>query len=213
MSDYVEQRFAMVQSQLKKRGISDERVIQAFLDVPRHKFVPKPLREKAYEDHPLDIGNGQTISQPYMVAIMTELLALSPNDRVLEIGTGSGYQAAILAHLAAEVYTVERDSDLAERSKSLLTSLGYSSIRFAAGDGTLGLSEFAPYDAIVVTAGAPKIPNSLLKQLELNGRLICPVGDHEIQQLLKITRTKKGFKKETFGNCKFVPLIGKEGWE
>jgi protein-L-isoaspartate(D-aspartate) O-methyltransferase len=213
MSDYIEQRSEMVRSQIIKRGISDERVIKAFLAVPRHEFVPEPLRNNSYDDNPLDIENGQTISQPYMVALMTDLLDLDPKSKVLEIGTGSGYQAAILSCLAGQVYTIERDSELATTAKKVLSNLGYKNIRFFEGDGTLGLPEFAPFDAIIVTAGSPKIPNSLLKQLNEDGCLLCPVGDHEIQRLLKVTYTNEEYRQETFGNCKFVPLVGKEGWK
>jgi len=212
MSDFDLKRGEMIQAQIQERGITDEKVLDALMTVPRHEFIPCSHREKAYDDHPVDIGNGQTISQPFMVALMTDLLALNPNDRVLEIGTGSGYQTAILAHLAQKVFTIERDLDLACSSKEILTQLGFSSIHFAEGDGTLGLPEFAPYDAIIVTAGAPKLPGSLLNQLAIDGSLICPVGDHKVQKLLKVTRTSDGFHQETFGNCKFVPLVGREGW-
>ncbi len=206
------ERKAMVWEQLVPRGIKDERVIQAFLKVPRHEFVPYPDREDSYGDFPLPIGEGQTISQPYMVALMTELLKLQEEDRVLEIGTGSGYQTAILAELAKEVYTVERIEILLERAKKILRRLGYKNIHFRVGDGTLGWEEFAPYNAIIVTAGSPEIPQPLLDQLEEGGRLVIPVGDRYSQVLIRVTRKRRGFKRENFGPCVFVPLIGRFGW-
>lgn len=205
-------RANMVEYQLRRRGIKDERVLQAFMKVPRHKFVqPKDLW-RAYEDYPLPIGYGQTISQPYIVAVMTELLELKGDERVLEVGTGSGYQAAILAELSKEVFTIERIPELAQRSQKLLRELGYENVRVVVGDGSKGLPQFAPYDAIIVTAAAPKPPKPLLEQLKEGGRLVIPIGTHKLQDLTRITKIGSEFKTENFGPCLFVPLIGEEGW-
>lgn len=205
-------RANMVEYQLRRRGIKDERVLQAFLKVPRHKFVRPQDVWHAYEDYPLAIGYGQTISQPYMVAIMTELLELKGDERVLEIGTGSGYQAAILAELAKEVFTIERIPELAQRAEKTLQELGYSNVKVVVGDGSKGLPEYAPYDAIIVTAAAPKPPQPLLEQLKDRGRLVIPVGTRRLQDLLRITKIGNEFKTENFGPCLFVPLIGEAGW-
>jgi len=180
--------------------------------VPRHFFVPPEFQKHAYEDHPVKIGCGQTISQPYMVAIMTELLELEASDRVLEIGTGSGYQTAILATLANEVVSVERHADLAEYAQARLAQAGYRNVEVVEGDGTQGYPQRAPYDAIIVTAGSPLVPDSLKKQLAIGGRLICPAGPRECQELIKLTRDETGFDEETSIRCVFVPLIGEEGW-
>ena len=206
-------RANMVEYQLRRRGIKDERVLQAFLKVPRHKFVRPQDIWHAYEDYPLSIGYGQTISQPYMVAIMTELLELKGDERVLEIGTGSGYQAAILAELAKEVFTIERIPELAKKAEKVLQELGYNNVKVVVGDGSKGLPEFAPYDGIIVTAAAPKPPQPLLEQLKDGGRLVIPVGSRKLQDLLCITRIGNEFKTENFGPCLFVPLIGEEGWK
>ncbi|MCS3920682.1 protein-L-isoaspartate(D-aspartate) O-methyltransferase [Candidatus Fervidibacter sacchari] len=206
-------RANMVEYQLRRRGIKDERVLQAFLKVPRHKFVRPQDMWHAYEDYPLAIGYGQTISQPYMVAIMTELLELKGHERVLEIGTGSGYQAAILAELAKEVFTIERIPELAKKAEKVLRELGYNNVKVIIGDGSKGLPEFAPYDGIIVTAAAPKLPQPLLEQLKDGGRLVIPVGSRKLQDLLRITRIGNEFKTENFGPCLFVPLIGEEGWK
>ena len=202
----------MVESQIATRGIRDPRVLDAMRTVPRHCFVPADLQDHAYEDHPLHIGCGQTISQPYMVALMTEQLELCAEDRVLEIGTGSGYQAAILATLAEDVVSIERSPTLAERARMRLDDLGYDNVTVVTGDGTLGWPDRAPYGAILVTAGGPQVPASLKDQLEVGGRLVCPVGSREVQRLAKVVRTRKGIKESQGISCVFVPLIGTEGW-
>lgn len=204
-------RKRMVDEQLIVRGIKDSAVIAAFLKVERHKFIPQELRGSAYADYPVPIGEGQTISQPYIVALMTECLCLSGNEKVLEIGTGSGYQAAILAELAAEVYSIERFSTLAKRAESLLMELGYSNIKIRVGDGTLGLPEEAPFARIIVTAAAPQIPQPLIEQLAEEGKLILPLGE-SFSQVLTLVEKKKGeIKLEPICGCVFVPLIGKYG--
>ncbi|GBC98848.1 Protein-L-isoaspartate O-methyltransferase [bacterium HR17] len=205
-------RAAMVEHQLRRRGIRDERVLSAFLKVPRHRFVRPQDRWQAYEDHPLPIGYGQTISQPYIVALMTELLELRGDERVLEIGTGSGYQAAILAELAREVITVERIPELAHRAQQVLAELGYTNVTVVVGDGSLGVPEHAPFDAIVVTAAAPHPPKPLLHQLKDGGRLVIPIGDRHIQELVRFVRRGDEWQQERYGPCLFVPLIGKESW-
>ena len=197
---------------LREKGIRDERVLEAFSIVPRHLFIDTALEDKAYQDTALPIGKDQTISQPYTVARQTELLEVMPGERVLEIGTGSGYQAAILCELGAQVYSVERHAELYERAREILRDLGYS-VRLKLGDGTLGWSAYAPYDAIVVTAGAPVVPDDLVEQLNVNGRLVVPVGDADRQVMLRIIKIRKGeFEQEEFRDFKFVPLIGKKGW-
>ena len=202
----------MVQEQLIPRGINEPRVLSAFRRVQRHKFVPNKMEDMAYSDHPLPVGEGQTISQPYMVALMTEKLALSGEEKVLEIGTGSGYQAAILAELAKEVYSMERFSPLANKAQETLASLGYNNIHIKVGDGTLGWKEFAPFDRIIVTAGAPHIPESLFEQLSENGKLVIPVGG-SFSQVLTVAEKKRGkISQEEICGCVFVPLVGKEGW-
>ncbi len=203
----------MVETQLAARGIRNRRVLDAFLEVPRHRFVEEYLKYKAYDDYPLTIGYGQTISQPYMVALMTEALSPSPTDRVLEIGTGSGYQAAILSRLCAQVYSVERIAALATRARKVLDELGYYNIHIRVGDGTLGWSQEAPFDGIVVTAGAPHVPEALVDQLAVGGRLVIPVGDQSMQDLKRCTRTPQGVREESLGGCRFVRLIGKNGWQ
>ncbi len=195
------------------RGISDERVLDAMRRVPRHLFVEALIRHSAYDDMALPIGEGQTISQPYMVAIMTELLELRGSEKVLEVGTGSGYQAAILAELAREVYSIERIVALTERAKEALTSLEYENVHLKSGDGTLGWPEEAPFDRIIITAASPEIPEPLLEQLALNGILLAPVGSRFSQQLLKIIKTEEGIKEEYHTPCVFVPLIGEHGWK
>jgi protein-L-isoaspartate(D-aspartate) O-methyltransferase len=206
-------RAAMVVEQLIPRNISDKRVLEAFRKVPRHEFVPEDLRQSAYNDYPLPIGENQTISQPYMVALMTECLKLKDGEKVLEIGTGSGYQAAILGEIAGEVYSVERFKDLADKASEILHSLGYKNIHIKAGDGTLGWSEFAPYDGIVVTAGAPGVPESLVKQLKDGGRLVIPIDSGGFGQILTLVeRVGHTTRQSDICACTFVPLIGKEGW-
>jgi len=180
--------------------------------VPREKFVSSEYIEAAYNDGPLSIGSGQTISQPYMVAMMTEALMLSNNDKVLEIGTGSGYQAAVLHEIAAHVFSVERIRSLAEHAGNVLASLGYTDIAIKVGDGTLGWPEESPFDAIIVTSGSPEVPEPLLRQLKDGGRMIIPVGSMSHQRLIRLTRTESNFNKEELLSCVFVPLIGEHGW-
>lgn len=206
-------RQRMVSEQLEARGVRDKCVLEVMRKVQRHLFVPEWLEEDAYEDRPLPIGGGQTISQPLMVALMTALLALKGEERILEIGTGSGYQAAILAELGAHVVTVERRPELAARAKDLLDHLGYTNVRVIEGDGTLGVPNHAPYDAILVTAGAPDVCASLFDQLVDGGRLVAPVGGKDEQRLTRWTRKEQGkTKREDFGACVFVPLVGAGGW-
>ncbi len=207
-----EERDRMVAAQLAARGITSPSVLKAMAAVPRHRFVPTDCEHLAYEDRPLPIGLGQTISQPYMVACMTELLELAPSDRVLEIGTGSGYQTAVLARLCADVITMERLPELQARARAELTRLGFENIDFVTGDGTLGWARRAPYNAILVTAGSPKIPGALLEQLAEGGRLICPVGDRYRQRLEKVTRQGNTLIPEVHTECIFVPLMGQDGW-
>lgn len=205
-------RRTMIETQLIPRGISDPRVLEAIRTTPRHLFVPPSLRRHAYEDRPLEIGSGQTISQPFMVAAMTQLLRLHPQDRVLEIGTGSGYQAAVLSKLAARVVTVERIPELAEQAARTLASLGIQNVESKIGDGTLGWPESAPYDAIIVTAAGPAVPAPLKEQLADGGRLLCPVGGRDSQRLVLVARRGDEFTESEGIGCIFVPLIGAEGW-
>ena len=211
--DYRLAREKMVKNQLIPRGIKDPRVLEAMKTVRRDRFVEEALVGEAYNDHPLPIGNNQTISQPYIVALMTESLALKGNEKVLEIGTGSGYQTALLAELADRVYTVERIRALMIRARTLLAELNYHNILFKAFDGTLGWQEYAPYDAIIVTAGAPKVPEPLLEQLAEGGQLVIPIGNKYSQELIKITRKKGTFTQENLGGCRFVDLVGIHGWK
>ncbi|PIU42362.1 MAG: protein-L-isoaspartate O-methyltransferase [Candidatus Omnitrophica bacterium CG07_land_8_20_14_0_80_42_15] len=211
-SEYRILRERMVVEQLIPRGIHSERVLSAFKKVPRHAFIPELESDNTYGDFPLPIGEGQTISQPYMVALMSELLELKKDEKVLEIGTGSGYQAAILAELAGKVYSVERFENLAKSAERILEKLGYQNIKIKIGDGTLGWDEYAPYDGIIVTAGAPEIPKSLLEQLAEGGRLIIPVGGHYSQMLTLVRNVKGKFKTLDICGCIFVPLVGKEAW-
>jgi protein-L-isoaspartate(D-aspartate) O-methyltransferase len=206
-------RNRMVDTQIEVRGVADPRVLAAMRRVPRHRFVPQGLWDQAYNDYPLPIGADQTISQPYIVALMTEALELKDTDRVLEIGTGSGYQAAILAELAAEVYSIDRLASLAEKAEKVLAELGYKNFQVRVGDGTLGWPEAAPFDAILVTAGAPQVPRPLLEQLALGGRLVAPVGDRFSQTLTRARKTGEGVKFDYLGGCRFVRLIGKYGWQ
>jgi len=209
---YEEQRHFMVEYQLRARGIKDERVLMAMENVQRHLFVEEHLWGKAYDDCALPIGGGQTISQPYMVAVMTELLELKGNEKILEIGTGSGYQGAVLSLLAAEVFTIERVKKLALRAQETYKKLKYTNIHVVIGDGTLGLPEQAPFDGIIVTAAAPEIPDSYIKQLKINGRLVIPVGNKFSQILYCVKNTPSGISSFTSTPCVFVPLIGKYGW-
>lgn len=197
---------------IKQKGIKDERVLQAIGKVPRHFFFEKAFIEHAYQDKAFPIGEGQTISQPYTVAFQTELLEIKPGDVVLEIGTGSGYQACVLLEMGAKVFTIEYNKVLFEKTREFLPKMGYFP-RFFCGDGSKGLPAFAPYDKIIVTAGAPLVPKSLVEQLKENGSLVIPVGDDKLQKMIRVTR-KEGNKlaKEEFSNFSFVPLLGKEGW-
>jgi protein-L-isoaspartate(D-aspartate) O-methyltransferase len=209
--DFVAAREGLVRS--LRREISDERVLAAFAAVPRERFVPVELQRYAYDDRPLPIGQGQTISQPLMVAIMTQALALQGDEKVLEVGTGSGYQAALLSQLAREVITVERFPELASSAARRLEALGCRNVRVYPAGEALGWQQEAPYDAIIVTAGAPEVPQSLIDQLAINGRMVIPVGGRRIQQLVRVTKTDAGVTLERLGECRFVPLIGgKEGW-
>jgi len=200
-------REAMVREQIEARGVRTVAVLQAMRKVPRHEFVPESVRHFAYDDRPLTIGYGQTISQPYIVARMTELARLTPESRVLEVGTGSGYQAAVLAELAAEVYTIEIVPNLAHRAEGDLARLGYKNVHLRVGDGYRGWPELAPFDAIVVTAAPEKIPPPLLAQLKVGGRLVIPVGDY-FQELKVVTRTAGGYQEENDGSVRFVPMTG-----
>ncbi len=210
---YKKLRERMVRDQFIARGITDQRVLAAFYKVEREKFVPSEVRNNAYEDFPLSIGEGQTISQPYMVALMTESLELKGDEKILEIGTGSGYQTAILAELAGKVYSVERMRALAERARKLLEKLGYSNIKILLSDGTLGWEESSPYDRILVTAGAREIPQPLTDQLEEGGVMVIPVGNSYSQDLEVVRKRKNHIKTVTVEKCVFVPLIGKYGWD
>lgn len=206
-------RKRMVETQIIAKGITDRRVIDAMLKLPRHLFVQEAMASQAYNDTSLPIGEKQTISQPYMVAIMTELLELSGNERVLEIGTGSGYQAALLSHLARRVYTIERIPSLASRARKLFDSLGLTNISMKIDDGSVGWASEAPFDAIIVTAGAPEIPRALVGQLSPEGRLLVPVGDQDSQLLTLVRKSADGdFTVEKSTPCRFVKLIGSEGW-
>jgi len=207
----------MIKYQLIARGIIDEKVLKAFSLVPRHRFVPNEFGHLAYNDSPLSIGEGQTISQPYIVALMMQILELKESDKVLEIGTGSGYQTALLAEIVKEVYTVERINSLIQKAENLLDDLGYKNIFYKFGDGTLGWKNGKPeqnkFDKIIVAAAAPDIPESLTSQLAMNGKLIIPTGNRTFQQLVVITRTEDGYIHTNEGGCTFVPLIGDEGWQ
>ncbi len=213
MIDFPRARLKMVEEQIVSMGIKDPRVIAAIKKVPRHLFVEEALQGQAYSDHPLPIGEKQTISQPYMVALMTEALQLKGKERVLEIGAGSGYQTAILAELVEKVFSIERIRSLAIRARQLLYELGYFNVEIKIFDGTYGWAEEAPFDAIIVTAGAPDIPQPLIDQLGMGGRLVIPVGNTYAQDLMRVTKTEEGTKKENLGGCRFVKLIGKYGWE
>jgi len=206
-------RWRMVEEQIIQRGIRDPRVLKAFREVPRHIFVPDNDTDWAYIDAPIPIGSGQTISQPYIVAVMTEALELHGQEKVLEIGTGSGYQAAILSHLARRVCSIERIEGLARRAKETLEELGITNVKVVHGNGSIGLPEEAPFDAIIVTAAAPDIPKPLIEQLADGGRLVLPVGERDSQTLTKITSTGHTTQRVNLGLCVFVPLIGRGGWE
>lgn len=202
----------MVEHQLRDRGISDQRVLQAFARVPRHEFVADGFRSQAYEDHPIPIGEGQTISQPYIVGSSLQALAVQPEDRVLDVGTGSGYQTALLAELAREVYSIERYETLARTAEQTLARLGYSNVTIIVGDGTEGLPEHAPYNAIAVSAAAPQIPRALFEQLAEDGRMVIPVGPAHAQQLQLVRKIQGQPQITLLEACRFVPLIGTQGY-
>lgn len=206
-------REKMVSTQIEARGIHDHGVLEAMRKVPRHLFIGEALQDQAYGDFPLPIGEGQTISQPYIVAEMTQALELNKDDRVLEIGTGSGYQTAILAELAFRVYTIERVRELFVRARKLLDQLGCHNVVAKCSDGTVGWPDESPFEAIIVTAGAPEVPEKLVQQLAIGGRLVIPVGNRFSQTLLKLRRDEDGVHKTDLGGCRFVKLIGEHGWK
>lgn len=213
MKDFTIARRRMVENQVIARGVTDPRVIDAMLKVPRHKFVEEALADQAYQDAPLPIGEKQTISQPYMVAVMSEALQLKGDETVLEVGTGSGYQAAVLALLCDRVFSLERLATLARRARRALDENGFSKVNIRLADGTLGWKDMAPFDGILVTAGAPSIPQEYLDQLAVGGRLIIPVGDRASQVLIRVTRvSEQEYREEKMLGCRFVPLIGSQGW-
>ncbi len=211
--DYAELRKRMVDEQLIPRGINDQRVLNAFYKVERHKFISESLGSSAYADFPVAIGEGQTISQPYIVALMTECLSLTGQEKVLEIGTGSGYQTAILAELSKDVYSIERIGSLAKKAEDTLTELGYTNIKIKLDDGTLGWPEFAPFDRIIITAASPRIPLPLTEQLKENGKLILPLGESFSQVLTLVEKKKDKLESIEVCGCVFVPLVGKYGWK
>jgi protein-L-isoaspartate(D-aspartate) O-methyltransferase len=211
-TDFESLRRAMVEQQILRRGIVAPRVLEAMSSVPRHEFIPENQRADAYSDQPLPIGEGQTISQPFMVAAMANALELAGSERVLEVGTGCGYQAAVLSLLAREVYTIESRAALADDSRERLARLGYPNVHVRAGDGTLGWPEAAPYEGILVTAAAPSIPPPLLDQLAEGGRLIIPVGASDRQELRRVSKTRGRTSEQFLYDCRFVPLIGRYGW-
>ncbi len=210
--DFPIERERMVEEQIRARGIKDELVLEAVKKVPRHQFVNESLVGEAYNDYPLPIPGGQTISQPYMVAMMTECLGLKGGERLLEVGTGSGYQAAVLAEIAYKVYSIERDPHLARMARELLSKLNYKNVVIKVGDGTLGWREFAPFDGIIVTAGSPVVPKPLQDQLKDGGRLIVPVGSSAFQNLMCVEKRGAKIKNRKICGCTFVPLIGDHGW-
>jgi protein-L-isoaspartate(D-aspartate) O-methyltransferase len=212
-NDYRLSRERMVKNQLMPRGITDKKVLAAMGKVQRHLFMEEALVGEAYKDHPLPIGHKQTISQPFIVAQMTQALGLTGREKVLEIGTGSGYQTAVLAELCSKVCTIERIRPLMERARYILHEVGYNNILFKSYDGTLGWEEWAPYDAIIITAGTPSVPEPLLGQLSDGGRMVVPVGDKQSQTLMKITRKKDSYDRKSLGGCRFVDLIGAHGWK
>ena len=207
-----DERLKMVEYQIAARGIRNPRVLSAMREIPRHLFVPPPYDKSAYEDCPLPIGNGQTISQPYIVASMTELLALQPTDRVLEIGTGCGYQAAVLAALVRRVTTIERIPEVARLAKENLATVGSKNVEVIVGDGTVGYPQKAPYEGIIITAATPSVPEPLVEQLAEGGRLVAPVGGRDIQELIRLIKKDGSIIEEHHGGVRFVPLIGQCGW-
>lgn len=213
MDPFALEKKQMVTEHLLHRGINDSRILAAFQKIPRQLFVREENESSAYSDNPLPIGYGQTISQPYIVAFSLQALALKGDEKILEIGTGSGYQTALLAELAGQVFTIERIPELSENAKTRLDSLGYANITFRTGDGTLGLNEFTPFDGIIVSAGAPFVPDSYKNQLTIGGKIVIPVGNEFSQDLLRITRTGENeFSTESLCPCVFVKLIGEQGW-
>jgi protein-L-isoaspartate(D-aspartate) O-methyltransferase len=210
---FTAERRTMIDVQIRKRGVSSVRVLEAMASVPRHEFVPAQFRDDAYADKPLPIGEGQTISQPYMVAAMTEALELTGSERVLEIGTGSGYQAAVLSLLVSQVITVENHTSLALAAQERLTNLGFANVHVHNGDGSAGFLDAAPFDAILVTAGAPEIPRIFATQLREGGRLVIPVGDRDNQELVQAKLENGELKSRALFNCKFVLLLGRYGWD
>ncbi len=212
MIDFKSLQEEMVTQQIMRRGVVTPKVIEAFRKVPRHLFVPEQFQSHSYNDHPLPLGEGQTISQPYIVALMTDLLDISGEDKVLEIGTGSGYQAAILAELGKEVYTTERHKLLAERAEKILKELNYQNVKVLVGDGTKGWKEFSPYQKIIVTASAPDVPQPLFIQLDEMGKLVIPVGGRWSQDLVLIEKRKGKMIRKSVCGCVFVPLIGEYGY-
>jgi protein-L-isoaspartate(D-aspartate) O-methyltransferase len=211
--DTRERRERMVRTQIAARGVRDERILEAMRTVPREAFIDPKMAHLAYHDGPVRIGSGQTVSQPYVVAAMTQALKLSPEDRVLEIGTGSGYAAAVLAELVREVYTVERHRSLADKARQTLRSLGYDNVKVRHADGTLGWPEAAPFQAIIVAAAAPEVPAPLRRQLAIGGRLVLPVGDRSTQRCVRVTRLGDDeYSEDDLGGVRFVPLVGEAGW-
>jgi protein-L-isoaspartate(D-aspartate) O-methyltransferase len=215
MSPYprADERKIMVERQIAARGIHDPRVLAALLEIPRHLFIPPPYDRAAYDDNPLPIGNGQTISQPYIVALMTELLHLKPTDNVLEIGAGSGYQAAIISQLVQRLTTIERIKTVANLARTNLNYIGIDNVMVIEGDGTLGYPDNAPYDGIIITAATPKVPQPLIDQLADGGTLVAPVGERDVQELITIHKQGRSIIQESHGGVRFVPLIGQHGWE
>jgi protein-L-isoaspartate(D-aspartate) O-methyltransferase len=212
-NDYFQARERMVEEQLVSRGINDPRVLRAMAKIPRHLFLESELWDHAYEDRPLPIAANQTISQPYIVALMLEALELKGMERVLEVGTGSGYAAAVLGELCAEVFSVEVVEELSLKARILLSSLGYKNVSLLVGDGTLGWKEHSPYDAVIISAAAPCIPRPLVEQLKAPGCLVFPIGEKELQTLVRIRKDRAGIREEYLGDCHFVKLIGRYGWE
>ena len=211
--DYTQARERMVQEQLIARGIRDCEVLRAMAKTPRHLFLERELWPSAYDDHPLPIGCDQTISQPYMVALMAEALALTGSERVLEVGTGSAYAAAVMGQLCAEVFTIETIAELALRARARLSSLRYDNVSVLVGDGTMGWQEHSPYDRILISAAAPRIPLPLIRQLKTSGCLVFPMGEKELQILVRIHKDQAGIREEYLGECRFVKLTGAYGWE
>lgn len=210
---YAGERLSMVETQLRRRGIHDQRVLDAMLRVPRHEFVPEPYRTQAYEDHPIPIGEEQTISQPFIVAASLQALALVGSESVLEVGTGSGYQTALLALLATTVYSIERHASLAHGAETTLARLGFSNVKIAVGDGSQGWRDYAPYDAMLVSAAAPSLPQSLVAQLSSeSGKMVIPVGLPHSQALQLVRKREGQYTVETIEGCRFVPLVGAEGY-